>query len=279
LFRVEEIRIYPVKSLQGISLDKCKLGIRGLELDRNWMITDREYNFVTQRQVHQMAKVKVSAEENYLILSTSGVEDFKIKLKNENLKTVKAKVWNDVCSALDEGDEVSKWLTSVIGKRNGGELRLVRFEESFIRAVDPKYLQGESSHTTFTDGFPYLITSIESLEFLNKELQKTGANPVTMDRFRANIIIKGVKAFEEFSIEKLMHESGKYSFGLRKPCQRCKVTTVDQQTGEIENSKEPLSTLLRINPLEDKKGAYFGQNSILITGDMKTIAVGDKWKI
>lgn len=45
----------------------------------------------------------------------------------------------------------------------------------------------------FSDFAGYLITIDASLDALNGEL----SNPISMERFRANIIISGPKAFEE----------------------------------------------------------------------------------
>ena len=46
---------------------------------------------------------------------------------------------------------------------------------------------------SFSDFAPYLITTDASLDALNGELPK----PISMARFRPNIIISGPKAFEE----------------------------------------------------------------------------------
>ena len=49
----------------------------------------------------------------------------------------------------------------------------------------------------FGDFAPYLICSEASLDALNEELP----SPVTMERFRANIVINGLEAWEEVSFE------------------------------------------------------------------------------
>lgn len=46
---------------------------------------------------------------------------------------------------------------------------------------------------SFGDFAPYLITVDESLDALNEELPF----PITMTRFRPNIVVSGLKAFEE----------------------------------------------------------------------------------
>ncbi|KAM0045983.1 putative molybdenum cofactor sulfurase [Helianthus debilis subsp. tardiflorus] len=84
-------------------------------------------------------------------------------------------VWEWSGSALDEGDEASKWFTNYLGKPS----RLVCFnEESETRHVDPNYASG--FRVMFSDGYPFLIVSQESLDSLNERLQE----PVPINRFR-----------------------------------------------------------------------------------------------
>ncbi|KAF5781312.1 hypothetical protein HanXRQr2_Chr11g0482001 [Helianthus annuus] len=63
-------------------------------------------------------------------------------------------VWEWSGSALDEGDEASKWFTNYLGKPS----RLVCFnEESETRHVDPNYASG--FRVMFSDGYPFLVVS------------------------------------------------------------------------------------------------------------------------
>lgn len=84
---------------------------------------------------------------------------------------------------------------------------------------------------------------------------------------------------QENSIDFLSDTNNIYSIALRKPCQRCKIITIDQQTAEIMEPKEPLKTLVQMNPFKHLKGAFFGQNGILLSGDKQLIRVGDKLNI
>ena len=74
-----------------------------------------------------------------------------------------------------------------------------------------------------------------------------------MNRFRPNIVIKGLSDIEKMTSFNLTCEKGDYQFGLRKPCKRCKITTINQETGKIENPKEPLATLVKLKNSEDVK--------------------------
>lgn len=265
--------------MQGISLANSELTVRGLKYDRNWMVTKIDGSFLTQRRLPLLASIRVHLGPDHLHLTNVSGDSISIRLQADSRKEVTVKVWNDQCRAFDEGDRVSHWLTQNLGGDEEGQLRLVRFMETFRREVDREYLRGEDSHTAFSDGFPFLVTSCESLDQLNKNLADSGANQVSMDRFRPNIVIRGLKAFRENYIDYLQSENNTYSLGIRKPCKRCKVTTVNQQTGGIAEPKEPLRTLALMNKVPGLNGAYFGQNATLVAGEGKQVRVGDKVKL
>jgi hypothetical protein len=192
---------------------------------------------------------------------------------------IKASVWGDICDAYDEGDDVSLWLTNVLGQYKGKSLRLVRFAKQGVRLVPSKYLDGREAQSAFSDQFPYLITSWESLERLNKGLIKNRSQVVEMDRFRPNIVVKGVEGLEKKTSHNFLCQKSGYSFGLRKPCKRCKIITINQEDGEIDNPKEPLSTLASLSFSDEINGAFFGQNAILLSTKNYTLKVGDEFLI
>jgi uncharacterized protein len=267
--------IYPVKSLQGIALDEAVLTGKGLQYDRNWMIIDSTGLFITQRLITDMATIRVKISGEALILEHPNAEPLPVALKREPGRRVATTVWGNAVEGLDEGDEVSRWLTGVLGRWKGNELRLLRFAPDFVRAVETDYMDGQTASTAFADGYPFLVTNVASLGQLNDRLIAGGSDPVPMSRFRPNIVIKGLEPFAEDRLGRLRADGTVYELALRKPCKRCKVTTVDQQTGIIEEPKEPLKTLTLMNRHPGRHGAFFGQNATLESGEGETIKVGD----
>jgi uncharacterized protein YcbX len=149
------------------------------------------------------------------------------------------------------------------GQKLGMDCHLVIMPESTQRKLNLKYAVNEES-VSFADGMPYLILGQESLEELNSRLE----NKVRMDRFRPNIVFGGGAAFVEDSWEKI--KIGEVEFQVVKPCARCVLTTIDQQTGV--QSKEPLKTLASYRTRENK--VYFGQNMVALEPGI--IRVGDQ---
>jgi len=82
-------------------------------------------------------------------------------------------------------------------------------------------------------------------------------DPVPMDRFRANIVLEGLSAYEENQLERLSNDEIELVYVT--DCERCIMTTTDQVTGERPN-KEPLRTLSQYRKREDKyaSGVVFG---------------------
>ena len=277
--QITDLFIYPVKSLKGIALNESMTALRGLQYDREWMVTTSDYEFITQREIPLMSMIEVSIDLDALTLSSKNNTKFQVPLLSSNTNVIKASVWGDICDAYDEGDDVSLWLTSLLGQYKSKSLRLVRYSSQGIRPVPAKYLNGVEAQSAFSDQFPYLITSWESLEKLNKGLIKNGSQVAEMDRFRPNIVVKGIDNLEKKTSQNLLCQKSGYDFGLRKPCKRCKIITINQNDGKIDNPKEPLATLTSLRFSDEIKGAFFGQNAILLSNKNYILKVGDELSI
>ena len=275
MIQVTDIYIYPVKSLKGVRLKEAETGLRGFKYDREWMITDSDYQFITQREIEAMATITVSIAKDFLLLQSSKGNELKINLNAKRGESVQVSIWRDTCNAFDEGEAASYWLTDELGYWQGKTLRLVRFCSDRKRPVPAKYLHGREAESAFSDQFPYLITSWDSLKKLNEGLRENGKQEVTMSRFRPNIVVSDIASIENKTSLNLTSQDGHYEFGLRKPCKRCKITTINQDSGEIIDFKEPLSTLTSLNFSSENYGAFFGQNAILLSDQDCVISVGD----
>lgn len=277
---ISELHIYPVKSLQGIALQRAELTEQGLKWDRFWMIINEDGQFATQRHFAAMAQVTTAITDDSLVLSHPDAEPLSIALDYQGNSICDGKVWKSECKVLDEGQAASDWLTQVLGPWRGQKLRLVRMAEDFSRAVSEKHTQGASNTVNFADGYPYLVCNTASLEALNDKLIEQGESAIPMSRFRGNVVVDTDSPFIEHSKTQLsLAENGETVLNLCKPCERCKVTSIDQSTGESASPKQPLKTLLGMTHV-NKKGAFFGQNGV-ITEQIKCqlplfLAVGDK---
>ena len=252
------INLYPVKSLAGISVTCWPVTKTGLQYDRKWMLIDNAGQFISQRQLPQMALIKTAFTKSHLILSASGMENLTLPLPQSDGETINSRIWNDQCEARSVSREADQWLSSFL---NYG-CRLVYQPDEIIRQVDPHYGR-QADNVAFSDGFPFLIISENSLISLNQEMQLN----LPMARFRPNLVISGCGAYAEDGWREI--SIGAIDFRLPKPCSRCVIPTIDPETAQT--GKEPLRTLNRIRKWQNN--VYFGQNAL--HNQCGTLTVGD----
>ena len=97
-----------------------------------------------------------------------------------------------------------------------------------------------------------------------------------MNRFRPNIVVSGLTAFEEDFLESLT--LGNLHLRAVKPCARCSVPSVDQTTG-ISTGPEPPATLSEFRQDEQVQGVTFGQNLIVTGGVGTSLQVGARLNV
>lgn len=248
---VSQLNIYPVKGLKGIRIDSALATSRGLAHDRRFMVVDPAGGFLSQREFPRMATVWTEIAGSQLLLAAPDCDEVSVPLEPTEGEAVRAEVWDSVCSAIAPSPAADRWLTEYLG----APCRLVYMPDATRRLSNPRHA-GEDKLVGFADGYAFLVVSEASLADLNGRL----ANPVPMDRFRANIVLKGTLPFAEDGW-------GEFTVGgavlrMAKPCGRCQVTTTDQSTGEV-TGPEPLATLAGYRDSKEF-GARFGMNAVTV---------------
>ena len=265
---VSALHVYPVKSCRGISPGRVTLTPHGVALDgvrdREWMIVDTHGRFVTHRELPRMATIDVRATDAGIALCVPG-SDPVVPVASE--AAVDVTVWHASVRGRDGGDAVASALSDYLGRK----LRLVRFDDTKPRLVNPDYAGTTGATTLYADGYPVLVTGEASLDELNTRLDSRGIPGVPMDRFRPNVVVDGLDAFDEDHVDTLA--IGDVVLKLVKPCTRCEITTTDQRTGR--RSDEPLRTLASYRHDDRLAGIRFGMNAIVLRGEGSSIGVGD----
>lgn len=255
--RVSRITVYPMKSGAPRDVERALVTKRGLSGDRELMIVDEGGSFVTQREHPTLAlcEAEIRGDDVHLRLPSGEGASARVA---PDAPTREVRVWGSVCRALDAGDDLGALLSAYLAR----PVRLVRIDPTFERAVDLAY-GAPGDVVSFADGYPLLAVTEASLADLNARLP----SPVTIGRFRANVVVEGATAFEEDAWSSLA--IGPARFDVVKPCARCQVVNVDPATGT--RSPEVLKALggYRVKPL----GIVFGQN--LIPRAFGEIRVGD----
>lgn len=259
MLRVSQLFIYPIKSLGGITLNKAEITDRGFRFDRRWLLVNEHNEFMTQREFPQMCLLQPFITETGIRIThkqNRGEFFFPFVLKNQD--EIIVQIWNDYCRARLVSEDANDWFSNMLSVK----CRLVFMPDETKRAVNTTYSKNDEI-TSFSDAFPFLIIGEASLEHLNKKLPVQ----LPMNRFRPNIVFTGGDAYEEdFMKHFTIHDISFYGI---KPCARCPITTVDQDTAS--RAKEPLKTLADYRTHNNK--VFFGQN-LLHKGE-GSIEVGD----
>ncbi|CAE6727432.1 MOSC domain-containing protein [Paraburkholderia nemoris] len=279
---ISELFVYPIKSCAGIALNEARLLATGLEYDRYWMVTDPSGAMLTQRAYPRMALIRVELGEHELVIRAPGMSELRTPLEAAGLSAphkVQTVVWRDAAYGLDTGEESAAWFSAFLGVPS----RLLRFDPERERQVDPDYTASVPGSTTyFADGFPLLVIGQASLDDLNVRLNSKGAPSIPIDRFRPNVVLTGLEAYEEDYVESLSVGGAAeeaVELKLVKPCARCPMPTVDQAKGAPDPDwpNEPTDTMsvYRANPQRD--GAVtFGNNALVARGAGAWLRVGQE---
>lgn len=264
---VTDIYIYPVKSCRGIRLTAAQLDTWGLQYDRNWMIVTPAGKFLTQRDLPQLALIATAIEADHLYIEAPHQPALHLPLVPqtdaiEAAAELRVEVWRDRCRAIDQGDAAAAWLSQFLAT----DCRLVRIGEAYDRPV--KSMQ-PSAQVSFADAYPLLLISEASLADLNQRLPQS----LPMNRFRPNLVVAGCDPYAEDGWQQI--RVNQTILEVVKPCERCVITTTDQQTAIRDAAKEPLKTLATYRRL--KGGVIFGQN--LVHHNAGEIRVGDRVEV
>ena len=254
--RVSGLSIYPVKSCREVKQTSSHVESFGLKNDRRWMVVDKNGVMLTQRKISKMCLIQPELTDGGVYLHSAEKHSLHVDKPLSN-KKITVKVWSDECEAFDAGEQAAKWLSDFLST----DCRLVYFPKDEFRQVDLTYAE-EGDKTAFSDGFPLLLISQASLNDLNQRLLQ----PITMNRFRPNIVVDGCEPFAEDSWKKM--RIGETEFRIVKPCSRCVIPSINIDTAERED--EPTKTLSSYRKRDNK--IFFGQN--VIANDFGNIEVG-----
>lgn len=271
--QITELTIHPVKSLRGIELESARMTPWGLEHDRRFMLVNENGRFQTQRDIPRLALIRTVFEEGGVSLFSDGHGSVLLPFEPRPGAELNTAVWGEPCEVTDLGDAVADWVTEAA--HSAVPLRVVRMRDGFVRQQGQPELLGEATRTLFADAAPYLVANQASLDRLNRALLEQGHRPVRMNRFRPNIVVDGLPPFAEHQVRKLAGAA--YQLTLHAPCERCVVTTIDQESAQRHPDRQPLRTLQTLNPMPGRaKAAAFAQYaSLTATFAAPTIRVGD----
>lgn len=278
---VAQLLLYPIKSCAGISVDAATLHESGLAAqgvhDREWMVVTESGQFLTQREYPRMALIRPRPDGDMLRVSAPAMDDLVLSLAWRNdAPSSRVRVWDDEVEAADCGAAAGAWFTRALGLDGITACRLARFRRDVVRPTSVKWTNGVPSQTRFADGYPLLLIGQSSLDDVNLRMRAAGRAALPMDRFRPNIVIDGLEAFEEDyvgALRTIAPAQEVVEFKPVKPCARCPIPSIDQATGIP--GPDPLVVMQSFRANARLEGAVcMGMNCIVTVGAGGELRVG-----
>lgn len=200
--RLARIRLYPIKSLDPIEVHEVRVvGGGGLVGDREFAFVDSDGNFATAKRMGERI-LRIRA-------------DFDPGLRSVRLST---ELESEEFSILDEREALEAWMSAQFDQQ-------VRLEQNARTGFpDDEIASGPTVISTAT------IETVAAWFALEPEEIRR--------RFRANLEIGGLAAFEEDTLfgpegQPKKFQIGDVEFDGVNPCARCAVPGRDSLTGEV----------------------------------------------
>lgn len=263
--------IHPVKSLGGQAIDSARVEPWGLEGDRRWGLVDPSGEKVTARDLHALLRLHVEQGDDETIRIHDGGESILVDIPLGLPPIPVSHARQGFAPPADQ--DVSEWISERVGR----PLRLVWQEEPTQRRMSGAHGGLVGDTLSLADAGPVLLTSEASLAQLQEWVDARAAEddpgagaalPLSMVRFRPNVVIDGGEPFDEDGWGTL--RIGEVRFRTAEVCDRCVMTTIDPET--IVAGKEPIRTLARHRTWDGK--TWFGTR--LVPLDEGRIALGDE---
>jgi uncharacterized protein YcbX len=268
---IASLHVYPIKSCAGLSLAQTDLAATGFAHDRQWMLVDDQGEFVTQREHARMALVRpVLGDDGALTVAAPHGAPLLLPAVAAG-EALRVRVWDDTVDARAASPGADRWFSTLLGE----PVRLVQFAPGQRRLSSARWTGALEAENGFSDGYPILVTTVAALDELNRRLALGRHAPVTMARFRPNLVLDGLGPHGEDGLDELHFDTpdGLVTLRLVKPCARCPIPNIDPDTAEA--GFEPGDTLSRYRADARVRGAItFGMNAVIVEGLGRRLVAG-----
>ena len=246
----ESLHIHPLKGGRIVDVETIEVVPTGLTGDRTMMLVRRaDGRFLTQRELPPLALLEAVPNGDEVRLTFDGRP---LGFATFDGRRRDVTVWRNEVDAAVADDEANHAVSAALDH----DVQLVRFDAASHRPVNPLWAEGES--LALQDGYPVLLANTASLDAVNARLYQ----PVPMARFRPNVVVRHDVEWAEDGWSRL--RIGEVVLDLVKPCDRCVVTSIDQDLGRPA-SIDPMPALRALRRSEDRRvpGVLFGWNAIV----------------
>lgn len=268
--RITQLVVYPIKACAGVAVSSARVTSRGLQNDRLYMVVDFTGRNLTQKKFPALTLVKPFVnDDGVLVVEAPGMKTLYHTAKTYG-KSMEVVACTAKCQAIDQGDEAAQFFSTYLELAG---VRLVRMKDNFVRAVGGRHVPPDTYQASFADEYPYLLASVASL----RDLSSKSGRELDMRQFRPNVVVDADDGHLDAWAEdawKTIAVGENCRFEIPKPCIRCKVVTVDPDSGVFDEQNEPTMTLKKYRSF--RKTVVFGQNMVpVVHGKRHVLSVGD----
>ncbi|MDZ4756003.1 MAG: MOSC domain-containing protein [Phycisphaerae bacterium] len=266
---VASLHVYPLKGAAGFSPESWPVEERGLRHDRRFMLVDDSGKFISQRGCRQLALVRATIGDATLRISCPlGDVAIPLPVSGSAARTrIPVTVWDDTFESVPVSPDADALLSDFLAQ----SCRLVWMPDDADRFT-PEHRAAPRRRVSLADAAPVLLVTEAALADLNERLETNGDASVPLNRFRANIVVRGADVGDDDEWTSIT--IGAAQLRVPNACGRCQVITIDQSTAE-PRGPEPLRTLATYRREGDQ--ITFGQHVLVDTAG--TIGVGDDVEI
>lgn len=244
---VNQLFIYPIKSMKGIAVTQATVSQGGFEYDRILMISEPDGTFITARQFPQLLKIKTLVSDNQVRIILPSGESICIDLNDFSSSQESTTVWGNHFTSRIASIKVNQFFSQYLHK--DVQLRWLG------RQLSRRTKRYPNAPVSFADGYPYLLLNGASFNYLQQQCPEK----LSIDQFRGNIILNGALPFAEDGWKTI--KIGDVIFDIVKPCTRCVLTTINVISTNYLANNEPLTTLSCFRA-DDQGKIDFGMNMI-----------------
>jgi uncharacterized protein YcbX len=265
--RIAALHTYPVKGCHRLDHEEAGVEPWGLTGDRRWMMIDADGVGLTQRDNPLLTQLTVRPRPGGLRLSAPGMAEIDLDEPAGGPQLAVRVFRNKPEVPARQAQDATGWCSEFLGQ----EIRLVWQADPGGRTIPEFALPGD--RVSLADGYPVLLANAASLDEVNGWLAEGGDEPVPIHRFRPNLVVEGAPAWAEDGWLGGRLRIGGLTFRVAKACSRCRVTTIDQESGIP--GRQPLHVLGRHRRFDGR--LMFAVNLIpdLAAGDTGVLRVGD----
>ncbi|XP_051019097.1 molybdenum cofactor sulfurase [Acomys russatus] len=239
---VTNIYLYPIKSCAALEVTEWPIGSQGLLYDRSWMVVNHNGICLSQKQEQRLCLIRpfIDLQQGIMVIKAKGMEPIEVPLEEDSERTqiCQSRVCADRVNTYDCGENVSRWLSKFFGRPCHLIKQSPHFQRNARKVAGKGQSPGPGVALSLVNEAQYLLVNTASVLELQQQLNTSDKHGKEesfsvkdlISRFRANIITKGARAFEEEKWDEI--SIGSLHFQVLGPCHRCQMICIDQQTGQ-----------------------------------------------